>query len=177
MCDGVLRQMEHSDLEMVLSWRNAPEVRRYMFTQHRITIEEHRCWYKNALQDKARSLMIFERDCLAQGFVQFGNLNANAIANWGFYIAPDAPRGTGKLLGYSALAYGFQRAFLHKVCGQALDFNKRSIKFHQQLGFQQEGVLREQHFDGKSYHAVICFGLLRSEWEFSNSGASGSEKC
>jgi UDP-4-amino-4,6-dideoxy-N-acetyl-beta-L-altrosamine N-acetyltransferase len=53
---------------------------------------------------------------------------------------------------------------LHKLCGQALAFNERSIRFHQNLGFRREGVLRQQHFDGEQYHDVVCFGLLASEW-------------
>jgi len=32
------------------------------------------------------------------------------------------------------------------------------------LGFQREGVLRQQHFDGQQYHDVVCFGLLANEW-------------
>ena len=90
---------------------------------------------------------------------------AGGIADWGFYAAPDAPKGTGRKLGASALTYAFARLELHKVCGQALDFNERSIHFHLRLGFQQEGVLREQHFDGEQYHGIVCFGLLATEWQ------------
>jgi RimJ/RimL family protein N-acetyltransferase len=62
------------------------------------------------------------------------------------------------------LRYGFQTEGLHKIYGQALDFNLPSIQFHRALGFQQEGVLRDQHRDGASYHAIVCFGLLQAEW-------------
>ncbi|NQD81620.1 GNAT family N-acetyltransferase, partial [Pseudomonas sp. CrR14] len=84
---------------------------------------------------------------------------------WGFYLAPGAPRGTGQQLGEAALAFAFDSLGLHKVCGQALAFNERSIRFHEKLGFVQEGALREQHYDGATYHTIIHFGLLRYEWQ------------
>jgi RimJ/RimL family protein N-acetyltransferase len=50
------------------------------------------------------------------------------------------------------------------VCGEALIFNYRSIKFNLSLGFKREGLLREQCFDGRIYQNVIRFGLLDFEW-------------
>jgi RimJ/RimL family protein N-acetyltransferase len=67
-------------------------------------------------------------------------------------------------MGETALRYAFIELGFEKICGQALAYNAQSIKFHHKLGFQQEGLLRNQHYDGKSFHDVYCFGLLRSEW-------------
>jgi RimJ/RimL family protein N-acetyltransferase len=87
------------------------------------------------------------------------------VADWGFYLAPDAPKGSGRELGKQALDYAFTQLGLHKVCGQALGFNKRSIAFHTALGFTEEGCLREQHFNDGKFHDVVCFGLLSHEWQ------------
>jgi UDP-4-amino-4,6-dideoxy-N-acetyl-beta-L-altrosamine N-acetyltransferase len=78
--------------------------------------------------------------------------------------APHAPKGTGRALAQVALAHAFGAMALHKVCGQAIAGNQRSIDLHLALGFRQEGLLRDQHFDGQHYHGVVCFGLLQSEW-------------
>lgn len=160
----LVRVMVPEDLGRVLSWRNHPDIRRYMYTQHEISLDEHRSWFDRASQDSRKHLLIFEVNHIAQGFVNISELAASGVADWGFYIAPEAPKGTGRKLGQKALYYAFNDLNLHKVCGQALAFNERSIKFHRDLGFQQEGVLRDQHYDGGSYHAVICFGLLNAEW-------------
>lgn len=156
--------MTDDDLERVLGWRNHPEVRRYMYTQHEIGLDEHRRWFERAAQDPARHLLVFEGDGVPRGFVNLHLIASGGVADWGFYVAPDAPRGTGRLLGRTALQYAFAQAGLHKVCGQALAYNDRSIRFHLNQGFRQEGLLREQHFDGQRYHDVVCFGLLASEW-------------
>lgn len=160
-----VRPMVASDLERVLAWRNHPEVRRYMYTQHEITLEEHSRWFERATQDRSRHLLIFEKEAVPLGFINIHQIAAGGIADWGFYAAPAAPKGTGRQLGQAALQYAFKGAGLHKLCGQALGYNEKSIQFHLSLGFTQEGILRQQHFDGQHYHDVVCFGLLASEWQ------------
>lgn len=163
-----VRPMTEEDLERVLAWRNHENVRCYMYTQHEISFAEHKRWFDQASQDSSRHLLVFESDAVALGFINMHRIAPGGVAEWGFYAAPDAPKGTGRQLGQAALHYAFNCAGLHKLCGRALAYNERSIKFHLNLGFLQEGVLREQHFDGQNYHDVVCFGLLASDWQANN---------
>jgi len=163
-----IRPMVHADLERVLAWRNHPNVRRYMYTQHEITLAEHQRWFERSLPDPKKHLLVFEANHQPLGFVNFNAVANEGIADWGFYAAPDAPKGSGRQLGRAALSHAFTKLKLHKVNGQALAYNERSIQFHQALGFQQEGILRDQHFDGERYHDVICFGLLCHEWQLNS---------
>lgn len=163
-----IRQMTEGDLEQVLSWRNHLDVRLNMYTKHEISLEEHAHWFASASQDPERHLLVFEIDTTPLGFISIHQTANGGIADWGFYAAPDAPKGTGRALGEAALRYAFESIRLHKLCGQALAFNERSIRLHLNLGFQREGVLRHQHFDGQKYHDVVCFGLLANEWHQSN---------
>lgn len=159
-----IRLMVNADLERVLAWRNHSEVRRYMLTQHEITLDEHRQWFERNSQDPMRRLLIVEEDDMALGFVHFKGVESGAISDWGFYAAPGVQKGSGRKLGMKALNFAFQELELHKVCGQALAFNEASVRFHRKLGFQQEGVLRQQlQIDG-TYHDLICFGILHDEW-------------
>lgn len=160
----VVRPMESQDLEMVLGWRNHESVRRFMYTQHEITLDEHSRWFQRASAAPDRHLLIFECDGVPMGFINFHEKGPGGVADWGFYLAPDAPRGTGSALGNAALNHAFGKINLHKICGEALGFNTGSIRFHEKLGFTREGVLRQQHFDGEAYHDIFCFGLIRNEW-------------
>jgi len=160
-----LRPMTETDLEQVLSWRNHPEVRRYMYTTHEIGMEEHSKWFSSIKLDPAVNLMIYENQGLAKGFLNITRTRCQEVADWGFYLAPGAPKGTGRSLGGEALRYAFEELGLHKLCGQALGFNERSIAFHKALGFSEEGRLRDQHFDGYEFHDVFYFGLLKQEWQ------------
>jgi UDP-4-amino-4,6-dideoxy-N-acetyl-beta-L-altrosamine N-acetyltransferase len=159
-----IRLMSSDDLQLVLLWRNHPDIRNFMYSNHIISLEEHKRWFKNVSEDDNKRLLIFETQESPMGFVQFSQKCGTPVADWGFYTAPMAPKGIGQRLGHAALNYAFQHINLHKVCGQALAFNEASIRFHNRMAFTQEGVLRDQHFDGEVYHDVICFGLLQSEW-------------
>lgn len=163
-----IRLMTEADLPVVLDWRNHPNVRRYMFTQHEIGLDEHRNWFAKAKEDPSRRLLIVEEASQSIGYVQFGRVAKFGVADWGFYVRPEAPKGTGIKLGIAALNYAFRALMLHKVCGQAIEYNKASIAFHQRLGFSLEGVLRDQECIEGSYWNLHCFGLLAQEWKPEN---------
>lgn len=156
--------MKISDLETVFQWRNHVDVRNYMFTNQEITSEEHQSWFNLTSQDPSKKLLIYRENGRDTGFVNISITKSPTIAEWGFYLSPSAPKGSGLRLGITALNHAFDDMKLHKINGQALAFNKKSIKFHQSLGFKQEGILREQHFNGKEYIDIYCFGLIQDEW-------------
>lgn len=159
-----IRPLTIEDLPLVRSWRNHPNVRQFMITQHEIALEEHKNWFKKCSQDATRRLLMVEELGLPIGYVQFSGVGTGGVADWGFYASPDAPKGTGRKIGTTALNHAFNELQLHKVCGQALAFNNGSIAFHQRLGFAKEGVLRDQHRLDGIYHDLICFGLIKHEW-------------
>ncbi len=150
---------------MVLAWRNHPDVRRFMFTQQEIGLEEHRNWFAKTSLDISRCLLIVEEVNQAIGYVQFSQVSDGGIADWGFYTRPDAPKGTGRKLGVMALNHAFGPLKLHKVCGKVIGINQVSIAFHQRLGFVLEGVLRDQQRVEAAYYGLHCFGMLATEWQ------------
>jgi UDP-4-amino-4,6-dideoxy-N-acetyl-beta-L-altrosamine N-acetyltransferase len=157
--------MIESDLEQVLKWRNHPDIRCYMYTQRIISREEHKTWFDLSIKDDNKHLLIYEENNAQKGFVQFQREKESHFANWGFYTEPNALKGTGRRLGQAALWYAFVDLQLHKVYGESLALNQRSIRFHRALGFRQEGRFRDHHFDGRRYHDVIRFGLVKPEWK------------
>jgi UDP-4-amino-4,6-dideoxy-N-acetyl-beta-L-altrosamine N-acetyltransferase len=161
----LIRSMAEEDLTMVLAWRNHPEVRRFMFTQHEISLAEHTEWFMRVVQDNTRRLLIVQEQSSPIGYVQFSNVERGGVADWGFYARPDAPKGTGRKLGTLALDHAFGQMELHKVCGQAIVTNYASIRFHERLGFKREAVLRDQKRVNDRYQTLICFGLLVHEWQ------------
>ena len=166
----LIRSMTEDDLPMVLTWRNHPEVRRYMFTQHEISLAEHTQWFMRVAQDNTRRLLIVQEQGSPIGYVQFSNVEPGGVADWGFYARPEASKGTGSKLGVSALDHAFGQLKLHKVCGQAIDTNQASIRFHERWGFKREGVLRDQKRMNEQYQTLICFGLLAHEWQAHTQG-------
>lgn len=137
----IMRMMQEHDLPMVLAWRNHPQVKRYMLTSHNISEQEHQAWFDRASQDKARALLIYE--CMGKplGFVQFSGVFDDQGAPWGFYVSPQAPKGTGRALGEAAVYYGFSQLGVKKILGEVMPENEASKRFHERLGFVRTEAL------------------------------------
>lgn len=153
------------DLEVVLNWRNHPDVRRHMYTQHEISLSEHRAWFERAEESPREHLLVLESGSVGIGYARIHVQDDVAKrAVWGFYRAPEAPRGTGFQLCERTLEYAFRDLSLHKVSGEVLASNARSIALHRRLGFREEARFRDHQFDGGRYWDSFGFGLLESEW-------------
>jgi UDP-4-amino-4,6-dideoxy-N-acetyl-beta-L-altrosamine N-acetyltransferase len=156
-----LREMAVEDLEMVRAWRNHPDIKKFMFAQKEVLPEEHLAWFERARKSEVKNMLIYMENASPFGFIQFTAIrNQNTIVDWGFYVAPNANKGTGTKMTKLGLDYAFNQLKAHKVFAEVLEYNVPSIRLHQKLGFSQEGVLRDHYFDGKKYHAVLCFGLV-----------------
>lgn len=164
----MIRAMAEHDLEMVLAWRNHPNVRHFMYHKQIISLEQHRVWYAKESVNPDRHLLIVEHDNTPFGFVNLHHIAHVDAVDWGFYIAPDASKGRGKLLAALTFDWVFSELKLHKICGQVLSDNPRSIKFHLNQGFEQEGVLKDQYLDDEEYKDIILFGLLKQQWQSKN---------
>lgn len=159
-----IRSVTQQDLPIILSWRNHPDIRRFMFTRHEISATEHSEWFSSVINDKSRSLLLIEDSKHPFGYVQFSNIVENGTADWGFFVKPGAPKGSGLILGKLALRFAFNTLKVHKVCGKAIALNTSSINFHLKLGFIQEGTLREQILIDDTYQDIHCFGLILHDW-------------
>lgn len=160
----VARPLVQEDLALILSWRNHPDIRQHMLTRHEISPYEHRQWFERASKDARKRLLIIEDAGIAIGFVNFSGVEPAGVADWGFYAAPGAAKGSGKKICATALNAAFGDFLLHKVCGQALESNAASAGLHLALGFSLEGRLREHSRMDQGYQDLLCFGLLRREW-------------
>jgi len=161
-----LRRLAEPDLALILGWRNAPSVRACMFSQHDITFAEHQAWFERVKDDSRSRWFIWEdADGIPRGTANFVDIRpAVGAAFWGFYCAPDAPRGTGTQMCSEALDTAFGSLQLHKVNAEVLASNVKSLHLHRKLGFRQEGLFRDGHRQAGNYEDVVRFGLLSHEW-------------
>jgi len=160
----LLRDIERTDLAVIRGWRNHPDINRFMFTQHEVSTSEHVSWFESSILNKLRSLFVYEVDGSIQGFLQLEKKSTESeVYEWGFYINPDAKRGLGTKMARLAFDRLFVEMGAVKLFAEVLSFNEPSIRFHNKLGFKQEGVLRQQHLLKGQYHDVYCFGLLKSD--------------
>lgn len=162
---GKLRNIKDHELELMLSWRNNPNIRSKMYMRHIINKEEHLIWWKKIQQQENTHYFMFEANEKPLGIVSFNNINhKNYHSSWAFYTSPDAPHGTGSLMEYLALEYAFDELNLHKLHCEVLAHNQTVLKMHHKFGFKVEGVLRDHYHDEEDFTDVYCLGLLKEEW-------------
>lgn len=157
--------LREQDLDQVLSWRNAPGVRKNMYNAHEIAVDEHHQWFQRVSASASDQVFICRHDGRAIGVVNFRDYRRRSNnSDWGFYAAPDASPGTSVRLEYAALYHAFESMQLHKLNCEVIAYNREVINLHKKTGFVVEGIFRDFHYYDGHYHDVIRFGMLNSEW-------------
>lgn len=165
--DYRLRPIREEDLETVLRWRNSERIRSNMYTDHIISQEEHRTWFRNLQGDERSACLVFECRSRPVGIVSFSRIDRNnGKGDLGFYLGePDLPKGTGSVLGVLGLEYAFDMLNLRKLCGEAFSFNEASTGFFRRLGFSEEGRFVRHVLKYGKFEDVVSFALFREDWQ------------
>ena len=161
-----LRRMNTRDLDLVLEWRNHPNVRKNMYNQTVITETEHKIWWDKICKNNTYRYLIYEYRGFPSGVVSFKDINFNhRHSSWAFYASPKAPRGTGARMEYLALEYAFEKLSLLKLFCEVLSYNTAVISMHKRFGFQQEGRFISQYLEGDNSWDIVRLAIFKSDWE------------
>ena len=162
-----LRPLTLADIERVLTWRNLPEVAKYMYTDHPITEGEHVRWFASAMTDDAKRYWIIELDGEPVGLANLYDISRlHRRAYWAFYLA-DARvrgRGVGSFTERFVLRCAFEELGLEKLCCEVLATNDGVVKMHKRYGFHEDGVLRKHVINNGKRTEVVTISLLAEEW-------------
>jgi len=167
-----LRPIEEKDLDTVLRWRNSDRIRENMYTDHEISMNEHRVWFDRIRKEAVPLFLVFEYQVKPIGVINVTQIDRrNNKCYWGFYIGdPEAPLGSGTALGYFGLNYIFEVLKVRKLCAEAFAFNSASLKFHKRLGFIEEGRLVQHILRNGRYEDIVSFALFKEDWFRHRSG-------
>lgn len=85
----------------------------------------------------------------------------------GYAIHPDeAGQGYATEASDLCLRHAFTGMGLHRIHAKVVAGNEASMRVLEKLGFEREGILREDHYNQYGdYEDWHLFGLLESEWE------------
>ncbi len=64
----------------------------------------------------------------------------------------------------AVIDYCFQELNMNRIGAEIYDFNLRSIRLFEKLGFRREGALRQAVFKDGKFHDELLYGLLRQAW-------------
>lgn len=90
------------------------------------------------------------------------------VAYWKQGYATEAAR--------CVLDWGFQTLGLNRIHAHHFAGNPASGRVMQKIGMKYEGVLRQHLFRFGEAHDVVCYAILRSEWETMQSTGKGDSR-
>lgn len=132
-----LRRASPSDCNMLLEWRNLPEIIAFGKSQRPVTKSRHDKWFASALSSPFKLLLIIHHKNIPIGQVRFELLSEVAAAISIFVL----PNFSGKGIGTVAIAQGCEVAFsaFPKICrieALILHNNIRSLRAFEKAGFE-----------------------------------------
>ncbi len=179
-----LRPIEAKDAQRMWESLQDDESMRLTGTQRTFTREEIDEWTqtvssRDGRYDFAMTSLAVTKD----GFVSdemIGEIVINEIddnARSANMRLQSLPQYRGRGYGREAISLVLDFAFspqphgagLHRLSLDVLSINPRARMLYESLGFVQEGVLRDAHFDGENYCDVILMSILEDDYESSTS--------
>jgi len=73
-------------------------------------------------------------------------------------------RGLGKEAAGALVQYGFERLHAHRLWAHVFVGNSASVRIMEGLAFRQEGLALQSLYLRNSWHDILTFARLRSEW-------------
>ena len=135
--DYSIRNVEEKDLPQLLEWRNSDRIRKNMLTQHIISWEEHKNWFKKISQyDKPLHFVVEYKNEMV-GYCGINDYNPqNKSCTSGSYIGKvdNVPVDIALMCGYLLNVYIFERLGMKCVESDVILENKRVLKFNKMIG-------------------------------------------
>lgn len=167
-----LRAVERRDLPKLMEWRNREDFRCYFREYREIGQENQAAWFEKTVVGDKNTIMfsIVDLDsdellgccglCYINWVQRFADLSLYIGRN-GAYIDDEGYAGEScKLL----FDYAFGELGLHKVWTEIYEFDDFKNELYLSLGFEQDGLLRENYFHKGRWYDSRVLSLLASDW-------------
>lgn len=164
-----LIQLIDADLEtqlLVRDIRNEDNVRKWMYTDHKISSNEHLDWVNRVKFDTNQEVFIVVSDNKPLGVVSINAIDSkHGKADWAYYLTESARGGLGAAIEYTIIDFAFSNKNIEKLNCEVIEGNDAVIKLHKKFAFEDEGFRKSNIVkDGKRL-GVHFLGLAKSSWE------------
>ena len=166
-----LRSIEPSDIQHFIRWNLNSERARYIdFVWPPVSQVSLMEWVevqsRRKLEDDSFHWIIEVNDRTAVGSISTHDCNSRVgTFSYGVDIAPEHQRkGYAREAIRLVLKYYFEELRYQKVTVPVHSDNEASLRLHERLGFQREGVHRQMGFSRGQYFDVIWFGMTKEEF-------------
>ncbi|HET6986583.1 MAG TPA: GNAT family N-acetyltransferase [Kribbella sp.] len=162
----MLRTATEDDVDTIRRLRNQQANRDVSITTHEITADEHAAWWAKASTDPTRRVLIYSRDGVISGVVNFFDIEGSSGA-WGFFLDADGLAERGETLPAwievmrEATTYAFDELGLDLLTGEVLEHNTVVRQMNRRFRFA-EGTPETRYADGREI-TVIPISLRKQD--------------
>lgn len=163
-----IRPIELADTDNIVKWRNAPSVRKNLYSQAELTAQQHLRYFETQIATgKVKQFIISEhqngrsRD-IGTSFIKNIDAHSNK-AEFGIFIGEENVRGKG----YGTVAtqltvdYAFDVLKLHRLYLTVFSDNTAAIHAYQKCGFAVEGELKQDFLRSDGYADVTVMAIVK----------------
>jgi UDP-4-amino-4,6-dideoxy-N-acetyl-beta-L-altrosamine N-acetyltransferase len=146
--------------------RNEEGIRKWMYTDHVIGVNEHLKWINRIKNDDTQIIFAV----MDEEHVPLGVASVNAIdqhhkkADWAYYLTQHARGGLGSALEYSFINFIFNVLGIEKLNCEVIAENEAVIGLHKKFMFQEEGFRRSNIIKDGVRIGVHLLGLTKDQW-------------
>lgn len=146
--------------------RNEESVRKWMYTDHIISVNEHLGWINRLKQDHKQIVFVVLND---QNH-PLGIVSVNAFdrlhkrADWAYYLTGTARGGLGSALENAFIDFVFNILGIEKLNCEVIEGNSAVIKLHKKFLFKEEGFRRSNILKNGVRTGVHFLGLTKEDW-------------
>lgn len=138
--------------KMILEWRNCPNIKKYMYTQDNISLENHLKFIENLKNSKNKLYFLVKKDDKFIGVIDFNNIKKNESLEIGIYANPNL-KGYGKILLETIINFSFNILKVKKIFAEVFFENEKAYNLYKHYNFI---VVGEKFVNDKK---VICMEL------------------
>lgn len=158
-----IRKFEFNDIELKIKWINDPQNNRYLHYDLPLEYEKTVAWYEKNKDRTDRYDAVIQVDGVAVGLIGLLFIdNKNKKAE--YYISMGEQRFKGKGVAKQAskllIDYAFNTLNLYKLYLYTETENVPAQKLFEALGFQREGVLKNDLLTANGYVDRYIYGLV-----------------
>ena len=138
--------------EMILKWRNHPDIRRWMYNQDEIKFEEHLSFIDSLKSRKDKLYFLVKKEDDFIGVIDFTQLVNKESVHMGIYSNPNI-NGNGKILLNKIIDYSFNNLKVKRVFSEVFAENDKAYNLYKKFNFK---AISEKIVNNKK---VICMEL------------------
>lgn len=126
-------ELNLSEVKMVLKWRNNPDVRKWMYNQDEILLENHLAFIKSLKSKKDKLYFLVKKDNEYIGVIDFNNIKDQSLII-GIYTNPSI-KGFGKILLENIINYSFDVLKVKKIFSEVFSENTKAYELYKKYNF------------------------------------------